>query len=58
MNRMHTLSRPSASSKPDRFPGRSARLLLSGPAQLASPLSRWAVTLRRWPAPPFLPGPV
>lgn len=45
MNRMHALSRPSATSKPDRFPGRSARLVLTGPAQLASPLSRWAVTL-------------
>src|SRR5580693_8440802 len=45
MNRVHTLSRPSATSKPDRFPGRSARLLLRGPAQLTSPLSRWAVTL-------------
>src|SRR5580658_8105087 len=45
MNRVHTLSRPSATSKPDRFPGRSARLVLTGPAQLTSPLSRWAVTL-------------
>ena len=45
MNRTHTLSRPSAISKPDRFPGRFARLVLTGPAQLTSPLSRWAVTL-------------
>jgi hypothetical protein len=45
MNRVHTLSRPSATSKPDRFPGRFARLVLTGPAQLTSPLSRWAVTL-------------
>ena len=45
MNRMHTLPRPSAASKPDRFPGRFARLVLTGPAQLTSPLSRWAVTL-------------
>jgi hypothetical protein len=45
MNRMHTLPRPSATSKPDRFPARSARLALTGPAQLTSPLSRWAVTL-------------
>ncbi len=45
MNRTHTLSRPSPTSKPDRFPGRSARLALTRPAQLTSPLSRWAVTL-------------
>ena len=45
MNRMHTLSRPSAPGKPDRFSRRSARLVLTGPAQLTSPLSRWAVTL-------------
>ena len=45
MNRMDTLSRPSAASKPDSFPRRVARLALTGPAQLASPLSRWAVTL-------------
>jgi hypothetical protein len=45
MNRMDTLSRPPATSKPDRFPRRFARLVLTGPAQLASPLSRWAVTL-------------
>ena len=45
MNRVHTLARPSATSKPGRFPGRSARLVLTGPAQLTSPLSRWAVTL-------------
>ena len=58
MNRVHTLSRPSATSKPDRFPGRSARLVLTGPAQLTSPLSRWAVTRWPWPAQPFLSGPV
>jgi hypothetical protein len=45
MNRTRTLSRPPATSKPDRFLGRSARLALTGPAQLTSPLSRWAVTL-------------
>src|ERR1700733_14507144 len=45
MNRVHTLSRPSATGKPDRFPRRAARLALTGPAQLASPVSRWAVTL-------------
>ena len=45
MNRMDTLSRPSAGGKPGSFPRRFARLGLSGPAQLASPLSRWAVTL-------------
>src|SRR3984957_18140605 len=45
MNRVHTLSRPSATGKPDRFPRRAARLALTGPAQLTSPLSRWAVTL-------------
>ena len=45
MNRVHTLSRPSATGKPDRFPRRVARLALTGPAQLTSPLSRWAVTL-------------
>jgi hypothetical protein len=45
MNRMDTLSRPSAASEPDSFPRRVARLALTGPAQLASPLSRWVVTL-------------
>ena len=45
MNRMDTLSRTSADGKPDSFPRRFARLGLTGPAQLASPLSRWAVTL-------------
>ena len=45
MNRVRTLSRPSATSKPDRFPRRAARLVLTGPAQLTSPLSRLAVTL-------------
>jgi hypothetical protein len=45
MNRMDTLSRTSAGGKPDSFPRRFARLGLTGPAQLASPLSRWAVTL-------------
>ena len=45
MNRMDTLSRPPATSQPDSFPRRFARLVLTGPAQLASPLSRWAVTL-------------
>jgi hypothetical protein len=45
MNRVHTLSRPPAPGKPGRFPGRFARLVLTGPAQLTSPLSRWAVTL-------------
>ncbi len=45
MNRMDTLSRRPATSKPDGFPRRFARLVLTGPAQLASPLSRWAVTL-------------
>ena len=45
MNRMDTLSRPSAASEPDSFPRRVARLALTGPAQLASPVSRWVVTL-------------
>ena len=45
MNRTDTLSRRPATSKPDGFPRRFARLVLTGPAQLASPLSRWAVTL-------------
>jgi hypothetical protein len=45
MNRTPTMPRPSAPGKPDRFPGRSARLALTGPARLTSPLSRWAVTL-------------
>src|SRR6202167_3548872 len=45
MNRMDTLSRPSAAGQPDSFPRRLARLALTGPAQLASPRSRWAVTL-------------
>jgi hypothetical protein len=45
MNRTDTLSRPSAASEPDSFRRRSARLALTGPAQLASPVSRWAVTL-------------
>jgi hypothetical protein len=42
---MHTLSRPSTPSQPDTFRRRLTRLALTGPAQLASPLSRWAVTL-------------
>jgi hypothetical protein len=45
MNRTDTLSRPSAASTPGSFPRRFARLVLTGPAQLASPLSRWPVTL-------------
>jgi len=45
MNRTDTLSRRPATSKPDGFPRRFARLTLTGPAQLASPRSRWAVTL-------------
>ena len=45
MNRTDTLSRTSSGRKPDSFPRRFARLGLTGPAQLASPLSRWAVTL-------------
>src|SRR3984957_6682216 len=45
MNRVHTLSRPSAPGQPDRLPPPAARLALTGPAQLTSPLSRWAVTL-------------
>src|SRR5215472_8643714 len=45
MNRMHTLSRPPAPGKPDRSPRRFARLVLTGPAQLTSPVRRWAVTL-------------
>jgi hypothetical protein len=45
MNRMDTLSRTSAGSKPESVPRRFARLVLTGPAQLASPLSRRAVTL-------------
>jgi hypothetical protein len=45
MNRIDTLSRPSTASQPDTFRRRFARLSLTGPAQLASPVSRWAVTL-------------
>jgi hypothetical protein len=45
MTRTGTLSRPPAPGNPDSFPRRLARLGLTGPAQLASPLSRWAVTL-------------
>lgn len=45
MNRTDTLSRTSSGRKPDSFPRRFARLGLTGPAQLASSLSRWAVTL-------------
>jgi len=45
MNRTDTLSRPSTPSQPDTFRRRFARLSLTGPAQLASPVSRWAVTL-------------
>ena len=45
MNRTDTLSRRPATSKPDGLPRRFARLMLTGPAQLASPRSRWAVTL-------------
>jgi hypothetical protein len=45
MNRTDTLSRRPGTSKPDGFPRRFARLVLTGPAQLASPRSRRAVTL-------------
>jgi hypothetical protein len=46
---MDTLSRPSPASPPasppDTFRRRFTRLALTGPAQLASPVSRWTVTL-------------
>jgi hypothetical protein len=45
MNRTLTLLRPPATARRDGFPRRAARLLLSGPAALASPAARWAVTL-------------
>src|ERR1700691_5923383 len=45
MNRTGTLSRPSTPSQTDTFRRRFTRLALTGPAQLASPVSRWAVTL-------------
>src|SRR5579871_4818034 len=45
MNRMDTLARLPAARKPDSFRRRFARLVLAGPAQLASPRSRWAVSL-------------
>jgi hypothetical protein len=45
MNRTPTVSRPAATIQGDNFPRRSARLLLSGPGRLTSPVARWAVTL-------------
>ncbi|HEY6314458.1 MAG TPA: hypothetical protein VIY52_27185 [Streptosporangiaceae bacterium] len=45
MNRTPTVPRPLATAQRDTFPRRSARLLLSGPARLTSPVARWAVTL-------------
>ena len=45
MNRTPTVPRPPATIQRDSFPRRSARLLLSGPARLTSPVARWAVTL-------------
>jgi hypothetical protein len=45
MNRTTTVPRPPATAQRDSFPRRSARLLLSGPARLTSPVARWAVTL-------------
>src|ERR1700691_297356 len=45
MNRIDTLSRPSAAGKPDSFARRLPRLALTGPASLTSPVARWAVTL-------------
>jgi hypothetical protein len=45
MNSTPTELRPSADAQSDSFPRRIARLLLSGPAALTSPVARWAVTL-------------
>ena len=44
MNRTTTMPRLPATAQRDRFPRRFARLLLRGPASLASPAARWAVT--------------
>ena len=45
MNRTSTMPRPVARARRDSFPRRSARLLLTGPASLTSPLARWTVTV-------------
>jgi hypothetical protein len=44
MNRTSTMPRLPATAQRDSFPRRSARLALRGPAGLASPAARWAVT--------------
>ena len=45
MNLSSTMPRVPAAAQRDSFPRRSARFLLRGPATLASPVARWAVTL-------------
>ena len=45
MIRRHTVPGAQDTSYPDSFPRRTARLLMRGPAGLASPVARWAVTL-------------
>ena len=45
MIRRHTVLADQDTSYPDSFPRRIARLLMRGPAGLASPVARWAVTL-------------
>ena len=45
MIRRHTVLSAQDTSYPDSFPRRTARLLMRGPAGLASPVARWAVTL-------------
>ncbi len=43
MNSTPTELRPPAAAQPVSFPRRVARLLLTGPAMLTSPMARWAV---------------
>ena len=45
MNRTSGVLAPPPTDQPDRLTRRAARLLLSGPATLTSPVVRWAVTL-------------
>jgi hypothetical protein len=44
MNRTIATLRPPTSARRDPISRRAARLLLSGPARLASPVARWTVT--------------
>jgi hypothetical protein len=44
-DRTDTMLPPRKSSRADRFPRRATRLLARGPAQVKSPVARWAVNL-------------